>query len=164
MVDIASIKVKLIIGLVVVGIIGGLGFALNYQMDKVDKLQIKVNTLTEANKTLTDTIETNKKLDKISDDIQLKLDKDVSEAAIKQDNIQDNVDKDVKDIEKKYTELKKEVYKPKIKKDDSKTVVEPEPTVSELEIAETNEISQVRINALWDSYCQSEPTNSQCVK
>ena len=74
MVDIASIKVKLIIGLVVVGIIGGLGFALNYQMDKVDKLQIKVNTLTEANKTLTDTIETNKKLDKISDDIQLKLD------------------------------------------------------------------------------------------
>ena len=62
------------------------------------------------------------------------------------------------------TMLKKEVYKPKIKKDDSKTVVEPEPTVSELEIAETNEISQVRINALWDSYCQAEPTNSQCVK
>jgi preprotein translocase subunit YajC len=138
---IAAMKMKL--GIFVLALLAALVLYFNYQ--HMQKLVAKANTtITEQHTEIVsqaDTIKTDGIVKKIDEDTQVALQKDEKAVAVKHESIQQKV------VEKEHV----------IQQHFEALPVSPENLAAEQE-----QLSESRIDALWEAYCAATPAAAQC--
>ena len=162
----ASLQAKLIVIAIIGTIIAGLVFTIKYQHSENIKLNKEVAVDKVVNKELTNTVETDTKVNKINNDINLQLDTDIKKTVVDQDNIKNDMDSKVKAIENKYSSIKVDTVKNKSTSNTTANLINPniKQVISSVEEQKVREISEVRIDGLWLAFCNASPDNQQCIQ
>ena len=142
----ATIQAKLIIGVLILLIFAGAGGMYYYRGLEITRLTNENAVLASANKSLAKTVEDDKKLAKVNNDINIGLQTQVAGINTRLDAIDANVQKKVQVINNTYH---------------STNITTPK-TPEEV-IAKETQISTVYISALWEQYCVGSPTDQQCL-
>lgn len=124
---------KLSIGLIVASLLVALGAAFKYQYDASHELKQEVKEYKEDIKDLNKTIEQKKESSEIDNTVIVDNKKKTDDIKKKNEDVQRQVDKKIKEVEKRYEQIDPE----------NKLIAQRE-----------FEISRIRINGLWETYCE----------
>ena len=141
---------KIVGTLVILAMIGGAIYAYNERGIKIDTLN---KDITEKDKTIKDLkhiTDTDKKVEGITEDTNVKVSKDTTEANAKHTAIDDETDRAMADIEKKF----------KAKAAKEKATVE---AMAADATAKDTAISMALISSVWEQYCSGTVRNKSCV-
>ncbi len=139
--DIAALKLKAIIALIVIVIIGGVVWKMNHDGDVKDALKKEVVTKDVVIDAQDGTIKTGEKVKEVKEDSGVKLDTEVKAVVKKQVKIDTKAEITIQDIQDRYNAL---------------------PLTPDNVVAKSQELSTARIDSLWEAYCIGAPDATEC--
>lgn len=139
-----GLQAKLIIGLVILAILGGMGFVIRYQYTTNQTLKDTNSKLVETNKNLQETIDNNEKFAKVNEDTNTKTDTEVKKVEEDSNTNIADMNKKVNAIEKKYAI---------INTSNNANISLPCKVVQDTLAKQSTESSIVIIDTLWNEYC-----------
>lgn len=137
------LKLRLFSIFVVLAVIGIFVYSYISRGDKIDILKKTTVVQQVANDTLTKTIQIDTKIEKVNNELRVKVAKKVAAIDKSHDEVVSKVEKEIVAIDTEYNLI------PTVK------------TQEQIDAHDT-EISTVLINGLWDQYCATMNTDSQC--
>jgi len=163
----ATLKLKLVIGAIVIAIIAAGVLAWNNKNKTIDKLKEVVVADKIEKGSMVDTIAKKEISEKIDEKINTQVATDTSKVESDQQSIRDKMISDISNIEKNR-QIKKVTVPSSPTLTNIKIPVNPntvtnQPTESDTTIEDT-QTSTVMIDAMWDSYCTGVPNSTKCKK
>ena len=124
-----------------VALIIGPAFGMKYYSNKYNEALVKVQSLEVTNATLSNQIKLIQEAKQINDDIITDQKEEIESLVAKNKEYKAKADKEIKKILEKFSEL---------------------PDTKENQDQQAQEISTVRINQLWQSYCSTQRNSHLC--
>lgn len=131
----------IVIVLVAVLAVGGFMWHYNGLQEKVVDNAVTIATQGVTIESQKSAIETDSKIDKINEETQVKVEKEVKRQTRQHEAIQTRVEEQTRDIETRFEQL---------------------PVTVENVRQEQQQLSTARIDGLWDAYCAAAPDAAEC--
>lgn len=154
-----SFYAKIVIALIVIGIIGAVGYDLKTSHEKIGVLEATVSTQADTIKTMKQDKKLNQKADGILEDAGAAVAEKTNDSKDANVKIRTEVDKQVSAIREKYRKALADAEK----KNPGSTATPPvDKEVEDLRLMEETEIAGAHFDGLQKAYCRVKPKDSQC--